>query len=119
MSKNITLFLNKDSEKTIFDKIVISKNNIHKSAAFSLHYLSDANDSKNPNTIQLEDSEDLLDYLKDVFDLIENDIDTDSFISADIIIPEYPIVCMQIKNQFTQKLILNIVKKWSRRDTRY
>jgi hypothetical protein len=109
--------MNKNKEKTVFDRITIQKNYCD---SFTILYKTDVtNDTcanKVPLRIDMEDRHDLLDYLEDVMDLLYFDIDRDACPVADIVVPGYPIVALSTRNSYTKNLIIRIVRSWAKNE---
>ncbi len=112
---HFTLFLNKNNDKIVFDRIAVYK----KEDCFIAYYKSDVTketyENKTPVVIRLETHHDLLDYLEDIMDLMYFDIDQPSHSSIDLAMPAYPVVALNPKLTSTKNLLFRAVRSWSKK----
>ncbi len=106
------LCLNRNAKKTLYDSIRVVK----KEEGFSVTYSNDIgpdgeNMRTNSTTIELDSAQELFDYLELTLDLIMEDLDDTPFLSIDLMMRSFPIICLK-PNEKTKQLILKSFAFW-------
>ncbi len=112
---HFTLFLNKNVDKTDFDRIAVYKKDNGFTAYYKANVTMETYEDKTPVVIRLETHHDLLEYLEDMMDLLYFDVDTNPCPSVDLGIAEYPIVALHPRVTSTKDLIIRVVRAWAKR----
>lgn len=114
----ITLYLNKNTDKTVFDHIVIYKKDSEDNG-FTVYYKPDVTrETKKyttPIIVCMKTHHDVLDYLEDVMDMLYYDADSTPYTSIDLLIPAYPVVGLKPNMTCIKDLVLRVVRGWAKR----
>jgi hypothetical protein len=115
MSNFFALYLNKNAEKSVFDRIAIYKK---EGDMFTVYYKPDATaetvSDVSPTVISFT-AEGIEEYLEDVMDLLHADIDVTPYTSIDVIIPALPIASISTTVRTNKDLLISVARRWMRR----
>jgi hypothetical protein len=109
---SITFFLNRDSTKSSFDFIKIYKEEDSFRAIYKDSVTLQTYKAADSFAFEMADYHDVLDYLEDVMDLLDADMDVTPFYSIDLFVPGYPIVSLPFYNK---DVLLSTVRTWAKR----
>lgn len=101
--RTASFYLNKNGEKSSYDQIKITANEEGFTTCFY--------DNKSKTMQETGDLCWVLCYVRDILYLLQNDVDQNSYASLDIMIPGYPIVCLDIST-LQQDLVLRVLDRW-------
>lgn len=112
----VYLYLNRSVDKVTFDFIKIRNADTNADTnCYTLEYRPEVTKSKiasaRADVLNFKAHHDLLDYLEDMLDLVLSDSDTHPYVSIDVMIPGFPIVCLK-PDIHTRELIIRSVRTW-------
>ena len=109
-----TFYLNRTKDKISFDKIVIRKNDDKFSVTYITEVTKDTMNTAKSEKFSLPNFNALMDYMKEILDLLTYDNDIPQFNSIDVMIPAYPVVALKVG--VDNALLLRALRSWSKRN---
>ena len=102
-------FLNYKADKTSAEAIRIVRvgDDDYK---ITCHHKSDLHEKKQTSTLR-GNSQYVLDYLQNLVEILNDDIDVDPCLSVDVMVPGYPIFCLKAK-KLHQCLLFSTLGHW-------
>ncbi len=101
------LFFNRTADKTSFDRMVLTKKNRYVTVTYADDYVVGRKGICETYSIT-----DFHQYMKNVFDMLEIDADESSYSSVDVLIPGYPVVCMDYRNNESREVVMRSLTCW-------
>jgi hypothetical protein len=111
-SNSAFLYLNNNSEKTMFDCIEIKKTKCEYVITFKSGIKSGTKLGNSLTIMHFTDSHKVLDYIEDVIELLQYDKDANSYATIDISVPGFPIVALSKDDNNTMSLVLRVIRNW-------
>ncbi len=116
-SSTAVFFLNRNVQKTNYDKIILRKHRSEDETQFNVQYMcnvtNDTLAATKSTNLTLNDSHEVLDYMEDILDLLIQDKDSEPFMGIDVMIPGYPIV--GLKAGVDDKVLIRVLRNWCKR----
>ena len=101
------LFLNRNAQKTSYDRITIRKEGMQ----VHVNYIDDYNAEKKGihTTYSIMD---FYQYINNILDFLQTDKDAFPFTTMEVMIPGYPVVTMDFRDNSTRELLMRSLYCW-------
>jgi hypothetical protein len=101
------LYLNRNLQKTSCDRITVRKNGPQVSVCYM-----DGSDDNKKGTHTTYSIMDFYQYMNNLLDFLQVDTDAAAFQSLDVLIPGYPVVCLDFRDNRARELLLRTLYSW-------
>jgi hypothetical protein len=101
------LFLNRNTEKTSYDRMTVRKEDMQVHVNYIDYYSDDKKGIHTTYSIM-----DFYQYINNILDFLQTDKDDTPFTTMDVMIPGYPVVAMDFRDNFVRDLILRTLYCW-------
>ena len=101
------LFINRNIQKTSYDRITIRKD----SGSIHVTYIDDYSPERK-GILTTYSITDFYQYVNNMLDILQVDRDIEAFVNMDVMIPGYPVVCMNFRDNNARNLLLSSLYCW-------